>query len=112
MTLKDNTEIPKPPSPTLVSSDTHCNLQCEPKNCRSEGFPERDIWSLGTLDQGSAGCPELLGRRRRRRRHLEIQVDIQARELLLKVFLRFWGRGERYRRMETGVLLRISIRIQ
>ncbi len=29
-------------------------------------------------------------RRRRRRRHLEIQVDIQARELLLKVFLRFW----------------------
>ena len=49
-------------------------------------------------------------RRRRRRRHLEIQVDIQARELTLKVFLRFWGRGERYRRMETGVLLRISLR--
>ena len=54
---------------------------------------------------------EFLGnRRRRRRRHFEIQVDIQARELLLKVFLRFWGRGERYRRMETGVLLRISLR--
>ena len=32
---------------------------------RSEGFPERDIWFLGTLDQGSARCPELLGRRRR-----------------------------------------------
>ena len=67
---------------------------------RSEGFPERDIWSLGTLDQGSARCAELLGRRRRR--HLETQVDIQARKLLLllllllKVFLRFWGRSERY----------------
>ena len=33
---------------------------------RSEGFPERDIWFLGTLDQGSARCPELLGNRRRR----------------------------------------------
>ena len=34
---------------------------------RSEGFPEQDIWFLGTLEQGSARCPELLGRRRRRR---------------------------------------------
>ena len=76
---------------------------------RSEGFPERDIWFLGTLDQGSARCPELLGNRRR---HLEIKVEIQARKLLLEVLLRFWGRGERSRRMETGVLLRISIRIQ
>ena len=75
---------------------------------RSEGFPERDIWFLGTLDQGSARCPELLGRRRR---HLETQVDIQARKLLLEVFLRFWGRGERSRRMETGVLHRISLRV-
>ena len=32
---------------------------------RSEGFPARDIWFLGTLDQGSARCPELLGNRRR-----------------------------------------------
>ena len=32
---------------------------------RSEGFPERDIWFLGTLDQGCARCPELLGNRRR-----------------------------------------------
>ena len=39
---------------------------------RSEGFPERDSWFLGTLDQGSARCPELLGRRRRRRRHLTL----------------------------------------
>ena len=56
---------------------------------------------------------ELLGRRRRRRRrrHLGIQVDIQARELYLKFFIWFWGRGERYLRMETGVLHRISIQI-
>ena len=58
--------------------------------CPNEGFPERDIWSLGTLDQVSARCPELLGRRRRR--HLEIQVDIQARELFLKVL---WCDGPR-----------------
>ena len=32
---------------------------------RSEGFPERDIWFLGTLDQGPAKWRELLGRRRR-----------------------------------------------
>ena len=43
------------------------------------------------MDQGSARCPELLGRRRR---HLEIEVDIQARKLLLKVFLRFWTPGK------------------
>ena len=35
---------------------------------RSEGFPARDIWFLGTLDQGSAQIPEFLGNRRRRRR--------------------------------------------
>ena len=33
---------------------------------RSERFPERDIWFLGTLDQGPAKWRELLGRRRRR----------------------------------------------
>ena len=63
------------------------------------------------MDQGSGQMGELLGRRRRRRRHLETQVDVQARKLSLKVFLRFWGRGERYRRMETGVLHRISLRV-
>ena len=36
------------------------------KDYRSEGFPERDVWFLGTLVQGSARCPELLGNRRRR----------------------------------------------
>ena len=47
-----------------------CDLQTY---YRSEGFPERDIWFLGTLEQGSAQIPEFLGnrrRRRRRRRHL------------------------------------------
>ena len=34
--------------------------------------------------RGLARWAELLGRRRRRRRHLEIQVDIQARELYLE----------------------------
>ena len=34
---------------------------------RNEGFPAQDVWFLGTLDQGSAQVPELLGNRRRRR---------------------------------------------
>ena len=41
-------------------------------------YPERDIWSLGVMVQGSGQMGELLGRRRRRRRrrrrHLEIGV--------------------------------------
>ena len=62
--------------------------------------------------QGSGQMGELLGRRRRRRRRrLGIQVDIQARKLYLQFFTWFWGRGERYLRMETGVLHRISIQI-
>ena len=36
-------------------------------------YPERDIWSLGVMVQGSGQMGELLGRRRRRR-HLEIGV--------------------------------------
>ena len=47
-------------------------------------------------------------RRRRRRRHLEIQVDIQSRKLYLEFVLWFWDRGERYLRMETGVVNRNS----
>ena len=73
------------------------------------GLPERDIWSLGVMVQGSGQMGELLGRRRRR--HLGIQVDIQARELHLKFFTWFRGRGETYLKMETGVLLRISVQI-
>ena len=47
---------------------------------------ERDIWSLGVMDQGSCQMGELLARHRRRcrRRHLELQVDIQARKLCLE----------------------------
>ena len=43
--------------------------------------------------------------------HLEIQVDILAGELYLEFSIWFWGRGERYLRMETGVLHRTSIQI-
>ena len=47
---------------------------------RSEGFPARDIWFLGTLEQGSARCPEFLGNRRRRRRRRRRQdlMDIEV----------------------------------
>ena len=38
-------------------------------------------------------------------------IDIQARKLYSEVFLRFLGRGERSRKMETGVLHRISLRV-
>ena len=48
-------------------------------------------------------------RRRRRRRHLEIQVDILARELYLEFVLMELGSGESSGRFETGVLHRISI---
>ena len=96
-------EIIHSQSTLLLGHVMHCTH-------RNEGFPKRDIWFQGALDQGSARCPELLGRRRRRRRHLETQVDIQTRKLLVEVCLRFWGRGERYLRMEAGVLHRISLR--
>ena len=45
------------------------------------GTPERDISFLHAMGQGSVQMGELLGRRRRRRRHLETQVDVQARKL-------------------------------
>ena len=35
---------------------------------RSEGFPPRDIWFLGVMDQGSCQMGVFLGNRRRRRR--------------------------------------------
>ena len=43
--------------------------------------------------------------------HLEIQIDILAGELYLEFFIWFWGPGERYLEMDTGVLRRISMRI-
>ena len=42
---------------------------------------------LHAMGQGSDQMGELLGRRRLRRRHLETQVDIQARKLLLSLLL-------------------------
>ena len=79
---------------------------------RSEGFPNGIFhpcalaYGLGLLPDGrvvgasspSASC-------------LETQVDILAGELYLEFFIWIWGRGERYLRMETGVLHRISIQI-
>ena len=49
-------------------------------DCRSEGFPARDIWFLGTLEHGSAQIPEFLGNRRRRRRRRRRQdlMDIEV----------------------------------
>ena len=51
---------------------------------------------------------ELLGRRRRRR-HLEIQVDIQARELYLEFVPMDLDSDETSRDIDTAVLHRISI---
>ena len=39
-------------------------------------YPERDIWSLGVMVQGSGQMGELLGRRRRRRRRRRRQLEI------------------------------------
>ena len=55
---------------------------------------------------------ELLGRRRRRRRrHLEIQVDIQARELYLEFVPMDLDPDETSRNIDTAILHRIPIRI-
>ena len=79
---------------------------------QSEGFPNGMFGPCAWCPRGLTRWAELLGRRRRRRRrHLKTQVNIQARKLYLKVFLWFWDRGERYLRMETGVLHRISMRV-
>ena len=38
--------------------------------------PERDIWSLGAMVQGSGQMGELLGRRRRRRRRRQLEIQV------------------------------------
>ena len=50
------------------------------------------------MGQGSGQIQKLSGRRRRRRRrrHLEIQVDIQARELYLEFSLMEMSPGEAF----------------
>ena len=40
---------------------------------------------------------------------MKVQVDILARELYLEFYLWFGGCGERSRRMETGLLIRIAM---
>ena len=56
---------------------------------------------------------ELQGRRcrHRRRRHLEVQVDIQASKTIFVVFNIDFDTYESSREFETGVLHRISSRI-
>ena len=56
----------------------------ESSSNRSEGFPARDIWFLGTLEQGSAQIPEFLGnrRRRRRRRHRRQKWTLRSNDML------------------------------
>ena len=49
---------------------------------RSEGFPERDIWSLGVMDQGSCQIGRVLGTSPPL--SPEVQVDILAKELYLQ----------------------------
>ena len=58
--------------------------------------------------RGLTGWAELLGRRRRRR-HLEIQVDTQARELYLEFVPMDLDSDETSRDIDTAVLHRISI---
>ena len=56
-----------------ISPQASCSAVIEVRD-----YPERDIWSLGVMVQGSSQMGELLGRRRRRRRrrrrHLKIGV--------------------------------------
>ena len=42
---------------------------------------------------------------------IDVLVDILARELYLEFFIHIWTPDETYLDFETGVLLRISIRI-
>ena len=49
--------------------------------------------------------------RRRRNRHLEVQVDILARELYFQVFLKNQTSGQRYLDADTTNLYRISIHV-
>ena len=76
------------------------------------GIPPHGIFGSCTrYPRGLARWAELLGRRRRRRRHLEIQVDIQARELYLEFVPMDLDSDETSRDIDTAVLHRISIRI-
>ena len=71
--------------------------------------PHGIFGSCTRYPRGLTRCSELLGRRRRRRRHLEIQVDIQARELYLEFVPMDLDSDETSRDIDTAVLHRISI---
>ena len=73
--LLDLTQDIASPQPHPVGCCQALDLKCLTFIRQSEGFPERDIWFLGALDQGSTRCPELLGCRCRRR-HLEA-IEVQ-----------------------------------
>ena len=71
--------------------------------------PHGIFGSCTRYPRGLTRWAELLGRRRRRRRHLEIQVDIQARELYLEFVPMDLDSDETSRDIDTAVLHRISI---
>ena len=73
--------------------------------------PHGIFGSCTRYPRGLSKWAELLGRRRRRRRHLEIQVDIQARELYLEFVPMDLDSDETSRDIDTAVLHRISVRI-
>ena len=72
--------------------------------------PHGIFGSCTRYPRGLTRWAELLGCRRRRRcRHLEIQVDIQARELYLEFVPMDLDSDETSRDIDTAVLHRISI---
>ena len=89
---------------------------------RSEGFPERDIWSLGVMVQGSGQMGELLARRRRRTWKLGLETVLvfgpesvsyersrrENRTLLREISARvFFGKMPKYRKKHISNMSRI-----
>ena len=75
----------------------------------SEGFPARDIWFLHTVPQGPYQMGRVVGTPPPSPPSLEIQVDIQARELYLEFVPMDLDSDETPRDIDTAVLHRISI---
>ena len=82
---------------------------CIPTLIEVRDSPHGIFASCTRYPRGLTRWAELLGRRRRRRRHLEIQVDIQARELYLEFVPMDLDSDETSRDIDTAVLHRISI---
>ena len=89
-----------------MSKRFHTNLQ---GLVEVRDSPHGIFGSCTRYPRGLTKWAELLGRRRRRRRHLEIQVDIQARELYLEFVPMDLDSDETSRDIDTAVLHRISI---